>query len=64
MNVLFMYFTADGNPDHAALRIDGKKVSDTDLWELWDMYELLMALGAHPIKTTTPTGYILHMIQY
>lgn len=64
MNLLFMYFTADGNPDHAALRIDGKKVPDTDLWELWDMYELLMALGARPIKSTTPTGYILHMIQY
>lgn len=64
MNVLFMYFTAEGNPDHAALRINGKKLPDADLWELWDLYELLTALGARPIVTDTPNGYTLHMIQY
>lgn len=64
MNTLFMYFTAEEKPDHGSLRINGKKVPDTDLWELWELYETLTALGAHPIKTTTPTGHILHIIEY
>lgn len=64
MGTLFVYFTQDGNPDHATLRVNGKKVPDTDLWELWELYSVLTELGAHVVKMDSPDGLIIHIINY
>ena len=64
MNALFVYFDSEGNPIKATLRVNDRKVPDTDLWELWDFYQLLLAMGAHPIRLTAMDGNPLHMVTY
>lgn len=64
MNTLFIYFDSEGNPIKATLRVNDRKVPDTDLWELWDLYQLLLTLGAHPVRLTAADGNPLHMVTY
>lgn len=64
MNTLFVYFDSEGNPIKASLRVNNQKVQDTDLWELWDFYQLLLAMGAQPIRMTAMDGNPLHVVTY
>lgn len=63
MNTLFLFFNNDGTIRTAALRQELKKVPDFDVWEGWEMYQVLTELGYEPIVTESPNGPI-HMIVF
>lgn len=63
MNTLFLHFNHNGTIRTGAIRVNGKKVPDMEIWEIWEMYQLLVTLGAHVIELSDPHGYC-HMITY
>ena len=63
MKTLFLFFNADGTIKTGAIRVDGKKVPDMAIWEVWEFYQILVNLGYKPIITDGPSGPV-HMIIY
>lgn len=63
MNMLFVRFNADGTVASTTTRVNGKKV-ELEIWEGYEFYQVLLALGVHPIETNWSDGGKMHMILY
>ena len=64
MNALFLHFNEDGTIRAASVRINGAKVPDIEIWEVFELYNTLCAMGYRPIKMTYRDGTPVHMINY
>ena len=63
MKTLFLFFNDDGTIRSGAIRVDGKKIPDMAIWEVWEFYQILVTLGHKPIISNGPNG-LVHMITY
>jgi hypothetical protein len=63
MKTLFLFFNADGTIKTGAIRVDGKKIPDMAIWEVWEFYQILVDRGYKPIIVNGPNGPV-HMIIY
>ena len=64
MNTLFLFFNADGTIKTGSIRVDGKKVPDMTIWEVWDFYQILVDLGCKPMIMKGADGNPVHIINY
>jgi hypothetical protein len=65
MKLLYLHFNEDGTIRTASLRIDSIKVPDMMIWELFELYNLLIEAGHKPIEMTYPEdGTMIHIIAY
>lgn len=65
MKILFVYFDQTGAMCDASLRtLEGDKLKDMELWELFELHDVLITLGYQPISMTGPSGKPVHIITY
>jgi len=64
MKTLFIHFNNDGTIKSGNIRVNGKKVPDMALWEVFEFYQILIALGYSPLEMDSPEDGYIHIISY
>ena len=63
-NAIIITFNPDATIYAASLRVNGRKVPDTDIDEIWSMYQILIDLGYTPAELPRADGRYMHIFQY